>query len=222
MGSLCSKGSGDDDYDSDDSDFEADDLLVGDEDIDPELIANSSMPESFMELDEDGTGLIEYPEFLKGFGIDDTPLVQKMFFIFDEDRSGSLDFFEFIKMIDSYRRMTYDERLCWCFQVYDLDGSGYIDRGEFAAILTDMNFGVRNQSATTSMICKMADKYSKLYGCPMERVNVEQFCVMCKSFGSLIVYPAMGIMERLMGLVLHDPDSHIGALDCLRPGAASM
>jgi len=56
----------------------------------------------------------------------------------------------------------------------------------------------------------------------MERVNVEQFCVMCKSFGSLIVYPAMGIMERLMGLVLHDPDSHIGALDCLRPGAASM
>ena len=80
MGSLCSKGSGDDDYDSDDSDFEADDLLVGDEDIDPELIANSSMPESFMELDEDGTGLIENPEFLKGFGVDDTPLVSSIYY----------------------------------------------------------------------------------------------------------------------------------------------
>ena len=75
MGCFCSKGNNDEDYDSDDSDFEAADLLVGDDDIDPELIANSSMPESFMDLDEDGTGLIEYPEFLKGFGIDDTPLV---------------------------------------------------------------------------------------------------------------------------------------------------
>ena len=75
MGCFCSKGNGDEEYDSDDSDFEAAEVLVGDEDIDPELIANSSMPESFIDLDEDGTGLIEYPEFLKGFGIDDTPLV---------------------------------------------------------------------------------------------------------------------------------------------------
>ena len=94
MGCLC-KGGDDDEYDSDDSNFEADDLLVGEEDIDPELIANSSMPESFLEvcslrelianssmpkLDEDGTGLIEYPEFLKGFGIDDTPLVSSDYY----------------------------------------------------------------------------------------------------------------------------------------------
>jgi len=220
MGSCCSKGG--DDCDSDDSDFEAADLMVGDDDIDPELIANASMPESFLEMDDDGTGQIEYPEFLKGFGIDDTPLVQKMFFIFDEDRSGSLDFFEFIKMIDKYRRMTYEERLGWCFQVYDLDGSGYIDRAEFTAILTDMNFGVRNARATKCMINKMAAQYTSMYHEPMERVNVHQFCILCKSFGSLIVYPAMGIMERLMAMVLHDPDSHIGAFDCLRPGAASM
>ena len=60
----------------------------------------------------------------------------------------------------------------------------------------------------------------QLYDEPMERVNVAQFCVLyvvmesesccmtgvwcrCRSFGSLIVYPAMGIMERLMGMVFH-------------------
>jgi len=103
MGCSCSQGG--DDYDSDASDFDLESLTI-DEDIDPDLIANASMPDSFLDMDDDGTGLIEYPEFLKGFGIDDTPLVQKMFYIFDEDRSGSLDFFEFIKMIDKYRRMT--------------------------------------------------------------------------------------------------------------------
>jgi len=175
MGCSCSQGG--DDYDSDASDFDLESLTI-DEDIDPDLIANASMPDSFLDMDDDGTGLIEYPEFLKGFGIDDTPLVQKMFYIFDEDRSGSLDFFEFIKMIDKYRRMTYDERLAWCFQVYDLDGSGYIDRGEFTAILTDMNFQVRNSRATKLMICKMASMYERLYDEPMERVNVAQFCVL--------------------------------------------
>ena len=54
MGCFCSKGNNDEEYDNDDSDFEAADLLVGDDDIHPELIANSSH--------EDGIGLIEYPD----------------------------------------------------------------------------------------------------------------------------------------------------------------
>merc|ERR1712093_670470 len=123
MGNWCNKNG---DYDSDDSDYDAQDLMKDarvddDDELDPELLKNASLPEAFLECDEDGSGQIEYPEFLKGFGIDDTPLVQKMFYIFDEDHSGNLDFYEFIKLIDKYRRMTYDERLKWCFQVYDLD-----------------------------------------------------------------------------------------------------
>merc|ERR1711988_924047 len=136
MGSCCRK----DDYDTDDSDFEDTVRVLNDDDIDPELLENASMPESFLEIDDDNSGLIEYPEFLKGFAIDDSPLVQKMFYVFDEDHSGNLDFYEFIKLVDKYRRMTYDERLSWCFQVYDLDGSGFIEKAEFYAILTDMNY----------------------------------------------------------------------------------
>ena len=123
------------------------------------MLKNASLPEIFLEVDDDNSGQIEYPEFLKGFGIDDTPLVQKMFYIFDEDHSGNLDFYEFIKLIDKYRRMTYDERLAWCFQVYDLDGSGYIEKAEFHAILSDMNFSIRNHRSTRGMINKMGEHY---------------------------------------------------------------
>merc|ERR1711988_1661297 len=96
MGSCCRK----DDYDTDDSDFEDTVRVLNDDDIDPELLENASMPESFLEIDDDNSGLIEYPEFLKGFAIDDSPLVQKMFYVFDEDHSGNLDFYEFIKLVD--------------------------------------------------------------------------------------------------------------------------
>lgn len=51
------------------------------------------------------------------------------------------------------------------------------------------------------MIAKMAHTYEEKYGEPMERVNLPQFIMLCKSYGSLIVYPAMGMMERLMGMV---------------------
>lgn len=223
MGNCCRRG---DDYDSDDSDFDSSELMAAnvldDDELDPELLAQASLPEVFLEIDDDNSGLIEYPEFLRGFGIDDTPLVQKMFYIFDEDRSGSLDFYEFLKLIDKYRRMTYEEKLKWCFQVYDLDGSGYIEKVEFHAILSDMNFGVRNHGATRAMILKMGNHYAEKFGEPMEKVDVRQFVVLCKSYGTLIVYPALGLMERLMGMVLQNPDSHIGAMDCLRPGAASL
>jgi len=222
MGSWCSKNDDSDDEDYDPTNLSQDARLDDDDELDPELLKNASMPDVFLEIDDDQSGMIEYPEFLKGFGIDDTPLVQKMFYIFDEDNSGNLDFYEFIKMIDKYRRMSYVERLAWCFKVYDLDGSGYIEKAEFHAILTDMNFQVRNSRATRKMITKMAHMYEVKFGEPMEKVDVAQFIVLCKNFGTLIVYPAMGLMERLMAMVLDDPDSHLDSLDCLKPGAASL
>ena len=62
MGNCCDKGGQEYECDSDDSDFLMEDM-VGDleDDIDPELLENASLPELFLELDRDGTGLVHAP-----------------------------------------------------------------------------------------------------------------------------------------------------------------
>eukprot|EP00656_Telonema_subtile_P020336 TRINITY_DN2146_c0_g1_i1.p1 TRINITY_DN2146_c0_g1~~TRINITY_DN2146_c0_g1_i1.p1 ORF type:complete len:174 (+),score=41.10 TRINITY_DN2146_c0_g1_i1:189-710(+) len=167
MGAGCCRGVAIED--SDDEDYDPNNLLEGprteDTDaLDRELLKHARMPKVFLEMDDNNSGLIEYPEFLRGFGMDDSPLVQKMFYIFDEDNSGNLDFYELIKLIDQYRRMSYDERVEWCFQVYDQDGSGFIDKAEFHSMLTDMNYQVRSPAATHAMILKIGRVYEEQFG----------------------------------------------------------
>ena len=53
------------------------------------------------------------------------------------------------------------------------------------------------------MITKMKHKQ------PMDSVNLAGFKSLCASFGSLVVYPAMGIMERVLGESLKAPDDGI-------------
>ena len=42
------------------------------------------------------------------------------------------------------------------------------------------------------------------------------------SHGTLLIYPALGVMERVIGLAFEDPDSHLDMLDCIRPGQSGM
>jgi len=225
-GKLCRfRLFGGDDDDDDEMAFksmEGAQKIEEDDDIDPSLLLNSNLAVVFTEIDVDGTGQIEYDEFLQGFGLDNTPLVQKIFFLFDEDNSGALDYFEFLKHIDKYRKMTYDERLGWCFKVYDLDDSGYIDKDEFTAVVMDMNFAVRSYRSCRAMLTKMAHWYEMKYGEKLERVDCPQFKELAMAHGTLLIYPALGVMERIVGMALHDPDSHLDCWDCIRPGQAGM
>ena len=68
-GRLCKKRNWDDD-DDDDFDGTGNYKLDDDDDMDPALIKNSQLPRVFADCDTDGSGQIEYPEFLAGFGLD--------------------------------------------------------------------------------------------------------------------------------------------------------
>jgi len=224
-GSLCRRG-----YDSDDDELDDDPLrgldgaekFAEDDEIDESLLANSNLPNIFNDVDADGTGQIDYQEFLKGFGLDDTPLCSKIFYLFDEDNSGSLDYYEFLKAIDRYRKMTYEERLGWCFKVYDLDDSGFIDREELTAIVMDINYTIRSYKSAKSMISKLNHKYEVEFGERLEKIDPPQFKYLAASHGTLLIYPALGVMERVIGLAFEDPDSHLDWMDCMRPGQSGM
>lgn len=219
-GKLCKWGGHDSDDDDDDplNHLDGGGKLEEDDELDPSLLANSNLPDVFREVDEDGSGQIEYPEFLKGFGLDNTPLTQKIFYIFDEDHSGYLDYYEFLKAIDKYRKMTYDERVAWCFKVYDLDDSGGIDRDELCAIIMDVNYAIRSYRNAKGMVSKLNKYYEVKFGERLEEINLEQFRVLAAAHGTLLIYPAMGVMERVLGFAFNDPDNHISWIDACRPG----
>jgi len=221
-GWLCKWAGGGDSDDEDDWQDMLEGKFAEDDEMDPDLIRNSNLTAVFAAVDDDGSGQIEYPEFLKGFGLDNTPLCQKIFYIFDEDHSGFLDYYEFLKAIDRYRKMTYDERLAWCFKVYDLDDSGYIDRDELCAIVMDVNYAIRSYRAAKGMIGKLNRYYEEKYGERLEKVDLDQFKYLSRTHGTLLIYPAMGVMERVLGCTFTDPDNHLDWYDCVRPGQGGM
>lgn len=223
-GKMCkwSSGSDSDDYTDALADMDGAQKFAEDDEIDESLLMNSNLPEVFAAVDDDGTGQIEYPEFLAGFGLDNTPLCQKIFYLFDEDHSGALDYYEFLKAIDKYRKMTYDERLSWCFKVYDLDDSGYIDREEMTSIIMDINYQIRSYKSAKAMISRLNHKYEMEYGMRLEKVDLDQFKHLAASHGTLLIYPALGVMERVLGMAFQDPDNHLDAFDCIRPGQGGM
>lgn len=123
-GRMCKIG-------ADDSDDEVYDPRIRD-DTEDDLVKQSKLTELFGATNADGSGQIEYSAFLVGFALDNTALTQKLFNLFDEDHSGSLDYRDFLKALDRYRRMAYEERLAWCFKVYDADDSGTISKDELS------------------------------------------------------------------------------------------
>ncbi|EER17635.1 centrin, putative [Perkinsus marinus ATCC 50983] len=81
----------------------------------------------FQAVDQDGSGRIEYPEFLTVMEREDSFLMKRMFDVFDTDKSGTLELKEFIA---AYIKKTYKK-----FQAVDQDGSGRIEYPEFLTVM---------------------------------------------------------------------------------------
>ena len=53
----------------------------------------------------------------------------------EENKDGELDFREFLTLLRVTRKGSLDDRLRWIFDIYDLDGDGYITRDEMKEII---------------------------------------------------------------------------------------
>ena len=61
---------------------------------------------------------------------DPSAFAEHTFRIFDQNGDGVLDFHELIVSIAILKKGNVEERLRWAFNIYDIDGDGYITRWE--------------------------------------------------------------------------------------------
>lgn len=89
----------------------------------------------FQEIDTDGSGAIEYQEFVTALGMEDNTVTKQMFRVFDMDGSGSIELKEFIVVLSRYTSAAKTEKLKFAFMMFDEDGSGFIEREELIKML---------------------------------------------------------------------------------------
>lgn len=89
----------------------------------------------FRDIDIDGSGSIDFTEFVQALEMEDPVIAKQMFRVFDMDGSGSIEVKEFIVMLSRYTSAAKTEKLKFAFMMFDEDGSGMIDRSELLSML---------------------------------------------------------------------------------------
>ncbi|XP_014795768.1 PREDICTED: EF-hand calcium-binding domain-containing protein 1 [Calidris pugnax] len=69
------------------------------------------------------------------FGMTDVMLMDRVFRTFDRDNDGCISVVEWVEGLSVFLRGTLEEKIKHCFEVYDLNGDGYISREEMFQML---------------------------------------------------------------------------------------
>uniref|UniRef100_A0A7S4W8S3 EF-hand domain-containing protein n=1 Tax=Alexandrium monilatum TaxID=311494 RepID=A0A7S4W8S3_9DINO len=138
----------------------------------------------FRDIDEDGSGAIEYSEFCQALGMENNPLSKQMFRVFDMDGSGSIELKEFIVVLSRYTSAARSEKMKFAFMMFDEDGSGKIERGELIQMLQS-SFMI--EGLTQVELEERADKVFDFLNLPRDgAITYEDFMKLAKSQSGLI------------------------------------
>ncbi|XP_054639624.1 guanylyl cyclase-activating protein 1 [Dunckerocampus dactyliophorus] len=90
------------------------------------------------------SGLLSFYEFKKFFGLRNlsetsNAYVESMFTTFDLNDDGFIDFMEYVAALSLVLKGGVHQKLRWYFKLYDLDGSGCIDRDELLLIIKSIH-----------------------------------------------------------------------------------
>jgi len=93
----------------------------------------------FLKLDSDSSGKLSLQELLSLPELRNNPLVRRVTDVFDKDGSGDVDFMEFLQGLSTFgSNVDNTEKLRFAFQIYDIDGDGFISREELFTVLQMM------------------------------------------------------------------------------------
>jgi len=94
----------------------------------------------FKKLDKDASETLCVEEFLALPELKENPLVQRVVQVFDTNKSGELDFSEFVRGLAMFTSKSIDreQKLKFLFNIYDMDGDGFICNTELFDVLKMM------------------------------------------------------------------------------------
>ena len=97
----------------------------------------------FRTIDLDDSGSINMNEFLIFFHLQKSRFAIRCFNVIDADGSGEIDFGEFILGLWNFCTFDTHSLTLFSFQMYDTDGSGFLDHDEIKFIVREL-YGKRN------------------------------------------------------------------------------
>uniref|UniRef100_A0A3B4AZJ0 Guanylyl cyclase-activating protein 1 n=1 Tax=Periophthalmus magnuspinnatus TaxID=409849 RepID=A0A3B4AZJ0_9GOBI len=111
------------------------------------------------------SGLLTYYEFKQFFGLKNlsassNEYVYTMFRTFDMNDDGYIDFMEYVAALSLVLKANVQQKLRWYFKLYDIDGSGCIDRDELLLIIKSIRAisGVSHDISAEDFTNMMFDK----------------------------------------------------------------
>ena len=102
--------------------------------------------------------LIDLHEFQTALGLRMNGFTKRIFSAFDSDGSSQIDFYEFVQGLSALSpSATIEEKAAFCFNVYDIDGNGFIDRDELKEVLTFSLKGNENVQISDDQLEKIIE-----------------------------------------------------------------
>uniref|UniRef100_A0A8I3NIZ6 EF-hand domain-containing protein n=1 Tax=Canis lupus familiaris TaxID=9615 RepID=A0A8I3NIZ6_CANLF len=91
------------------------------------------------------------------FGMTDDMLMNRVFFAFDKDNDNCINAKEWVKGLSVFLRGTFEEKLKFCFEVYYLNGDGYISQEEIFDMLKNSLHQQSSEEETDEGIRELVD-----------------------------------------------------------------
>uniref|UniRef100_A0A8C9DK31 EF-hand domain-containing protein n=1 Tax=Prolemur simus TaxID=1328070 RepID=A0A8C9DK31_PROSS len=91
------------------------------------------------------------------FGMTDDMLMNRVFFAFDKDNDNRINVKEWVKGLSVFLRGTFEEKLKFCFEVYYLNGDGFISQEEIFDILKNSLHQQSSEEETDEGIKELVD-----------------------------------------------------------------
>ncbi len=129
---------------------------------------------NFMSMDSNKNGLVEPDEFFDVPELKDNPIVTRIINVFDKNGDGKISFYEFVWGLSALTNdAKLEEKQKIAFQIYDLNGDGFISNGDLFKCLK-MLVG---DNLTDIQIQQLADKTLIAADKDMDgKISYDEFC----------------------------------------------